>query len=413
LKLIFYFYYMFDLDYLARSGNSNSVISQSYSGSQNNKPISDGHLTEVDQKTSTVFSRFLDAVQAVNFKFICNFVTIGSRLQPDIYKGKRFTVTQNSCRASDESEYAKLLQTPYQLPKAISARIAERGYVDVPCSLTPLSKPGQCHGGVTLFLNKVLNGSNIQAIADEFKTGIPLPGVLQYQLYSQILQSNISIDIELLSVWNETCGESEKISGVEPTPNIAPDSRRENIVYAYRQYLLKYRQQPDSSLLESHIESINAFLKKNNQTELQPDEKVALNYIVSQCQCGTNPIERLSLEIWGLDVESQIEIAPDRDTPGGVLNRVEQLEPGAYKLSIPCYDVFGRKAGGHTIAFVVQEDGSTIFYDPNFSITEVKKEDRKKTMEKVFKYYAGSKGKNNSDVKGFVLLKVKLAPKTR
>lgn len=387
---------MYNNFYLTRSARP-------YIASWSTPHVSGERLTNVEQKTNSIFSDMLDGLIALFFVVQCNVKAFFLRDEDDIFQGKQWTRTQNMGQASDALEYAKFIYTPFPVPEKVKSQAAARGF-RAPNALSPTPVgSGHCEGGVNLFLKQTLKGIPMSDIAKEFNSGIPLDAVIQQQLFVE-LELTVK-DEDILHAW-KICKE-RNISLETKPPQITSTQypRAAHIISAYLQYLFECRQQP--ALLGNHIDRINTYLEVNfSEQPLNEAEKITLNCIASKCQYGTTWDSHFILEMNGLEVKPQIPdfLGDNEHTPRAILDRVSELNPGAYKLSFP---IPGRI--GHTIGFVVQNDGSTVFYDPNYSITEVPKAERTRAVSKIFNHYTGYSDFGRSNLEGCELVQVKLA----
>ncbi len=62
-------------------------------------------------------------------------------------------------------------------------------------------------------------------------------------------------------------------------------------------------------------------------------------------------------------------------------------ESGCYLMTMGVYGRLGNRGGFHATEFIVQKDGSTVFYDPNYSFTIGEGLSRKEAIESLFDHY--------------------------
>lgn len=391
------------------------------------------NLKSTEQKTDSVFSIVRECLHAAYFFIQSASELIYSIFTPNIFEGKLLTSTYNGGRPSDALEYAKYQYAPCKVPEDKEKQLAaagytqEQAYFDPECAqlaptqgifLSPIPvDKGKCHGGVTLFLQKALSGETEVEIAQQFASGIPLEGVLHQELAKKIwVEMGTKRSSSLLAASNDEM--------------IIQNPRDRAILQGYNQYFDFKEQNPDSL---DPIEWVDHYIQGQCclKEPLDDAEKATLYHIESM-RYKTRSNERLSLAVQGLEIEP---LKTDFDgNPDEILRSAPNLKPGAYKLNFPAYNIWGSHRGFHTVGFVIHDNGSTTFYDPNYSITEVTKEKRQRAIKKLFRHYTGySKSQKNSlfrqikhalkghanppeegiNPTGFNLLKIKAASNTK
>ncbi|MFZ0564680.1 MAG: hypothetical protein WAM28_00570 [Chlamydiales bacterium] len=71
-----------------------------------------------------------------------------------------------------------------------------------------------------------------------------------------------------------------------------------------------------------------------------------------------------------------------------LIKSIPDLKPGLYYLSTPVFDSSGEKVGLHALGIKVNENGSVLFYDPNYRIVRSDKNTIKQTIARLLLVYS-------------------------
>src|SRR5262249_30811787 len=148
-------------------------------------------------------------------------------------------------------------------------------------------------------------------------------------------------DQSLIEVWNGQCVQQNISLLVRPSEIIDRENPRAgHILSSYTQYLYQQRNQIGSL---DPLNWVDNHLQEQGKKGLSAVEKATLYDIDTDFRCGTEGRDHLGLEMIGLEIESQIPdtISPmyaEQNRPGAILDRIEHLDAGCYKLSFPTYD---------------------------------------------------------------------------
>ena len=257
----------------------------------------------------------------------------------DIYKGNRYTLTQNTGQEKDMDVYTAAQKNPIPLTKQQQKILRSHG-IGAEISLQPAYiDDGKCTGGTAYFLHKVLNNASTEELVGIFKEGIPYEAAINHEIYLKIF--------EPLS----ESGVADKLeAGLKTVSDFLFSSKSQ------KKKALKKDPSPD--LLKHEL----ALLSLNN---LAVDE-VVMNFQKSK----------------------ELNIASFEQQANYLMDLIPDLPPGAYKFTVPNHSGLGDYKATHTIGFVKKEN-TTLYYDANFAITEVKNGNNQNTIKRILRYYTG------------------------
>ncbi|MFZ0565416.1 MAG: hypothetical protein WAM28_04450 [Chlamydiales bacterium] len=101
----------------------------------------------------------------------------------------------------------------------------------------------------------------------------------------------------------------------------------------------------------------------------------------------TNELDRLefALALSGLELKEAIH---EKTTALDLLKTLPSLKSGLYQLTIPARDSKGR-SGLHALGLKVKDNGSVLFYDPNYRIVKSDKNEIKTMIARLLLVYSG------------------------
>lgn len=270
-------------------------------------------------------------------------VALSGGIDDSIYQGKEHTPTYNRGQNKDLVIYEGFQKNPIQPTERQRTILQLHGIDASGMKLKPAYEDeGKCSGGTTHFLNLVLNNASKKQLIDTFKNGVPLEAVVNHEIYLHIFE-------------------------LPAAPSIA-DSWEKGL-NALSSFF---------SLSKTSQSQTQEPLKKHPSSDLQRHERVLLN------------LNNLEVEESIMDCQKSREMHFNsfEQEANYVVAHMPELAPGAYKLSVPNYGPVGELKAPHVIGFVKQEK-TTLFYDANFTITEINNQDNQETLKRILRFYSG------------------------
>ncbi len=306
---------------------------------------------------------FVEKVQAVFHFAIDCLVMLGYLLKSvfysfaqdksdrsDVYEGRVICHTRNCAKASELWQYVKSRRNPTPVSKAYKEHTATYGFTTQPTTVR--AKPfngGMCMGGVTLFFKVWFRSKgNIDALVATFDGGVPIQGAFYQEQYETLYSEQYYP--RLVAIVNTDVTEDVKAYLRDKTkPSWVPDWADNDVAL--------------------HATFREILSQNSGQKNSEKDHTVA------------------ALKASELEAEVVLYDASSKN----LLETVETLAPGAYKLSFPVYSSIGeRKKHTHTIALIVGETGSySYIYDPNNSIAYSPKENLQTVMQRILTKHTG------------------------
>lgn len=336
------------------------------------------------EKTKSAFENVIDALiwicyviqHALHYLLTLNFDG------ESIFQGRVLCHTHNYGKISELWSYIKLRRQPLPISNEISEIATQYGFkstVNAQLSTTPHSG-GICFGSVVHFFKKWFETrKDIIQVATSFDRGAPLEGVLYQEIYDSHLDDYYYPDLSDLikGIIDSNALPSEQEIGDTPVARLLQGVR------AYQ----KENHNPRKGEMHTWVRN---WVQEQFALNLSGEWFATLRKVSSEYSSFfyASDMDR-SLAIFEFARLKSDEVHVN-SSPGEILRAIPNLQPGAYKLSFPCYSPLGReKKFGHTVAFVVQESGYSYFYDPNSCIACSNRNEVQATIGRLCTKYTG------------------------
>jgi hypothetical protein len=295
--------------------------------------------------------------------------------------------TVNRGKPSDGEAYEEFKVSPLQLNEKGREFFINRGYI-LPEKIIPQQiDRGKCFGAVNYFLRHHLESvdGDIAKTAQEFQDGVPIAASIEQELYGSLDYNEHPFVAQLL-------GDSDK-----PTNSLS--SEEQHILDAVKDFFNSTSPQGKILPHRCMTHHVEKWLDANYPGETMSEKnREALKYVENLLHYDLGAgiqlyITEMFINMNGMDIDQVIVC---NQGPDAILNALPKLEPGDYRLTFRCYDPYARDYGGHAVGFVVSNEGTTYFYDPNHLIGTLPSADRTERIGKVLKHYTGYSAKGNT-----------------
>ncbi len=283
-----------------------------------------------------------------------------------IFTDEVITKTHNFPKFSELWAYIQARHSPEPLPEQVSRIASEFGFVNTRTHISPRFSSGFCFGGVTVFCQKWLETQgDINAVAEEFKGGIPLKGAIYQEAYETLFEEKFYPELSTI-IQNARENRRDAVSLPAVFANAGP--------------LIEGAQS-----VEGNAEAVHQWALEERNIHIGGRYYATLREALPNSDSSLART-KAAFKLAGLNAQ----VLHSRSMPGPILGNIETLEPGAYTISFPTYGIFGEKSGDlHTVAFVFQEGAPSYFCENNRCIASVPKEEVKATIERLFTHYTG------------------------
>lgn len=331
--------------------------------------------------------------------------SLDNTIRNKIFKNRIVIKTDTYPPLMDLPKYTRIRREPVKIKidSKISKETANRclsqglsGLAANSCveQISPKPFQGHCMGNTMVFLKKWLKTYNIEKTAGLFKRGAPFEATIWQQIsenwsltyYPELVEPLIRV-IETYP--RVSFSEEKKIfhekGGLSAVILL-------EAIYAF----LGAKKDP---LKDDLIAEITSWIEKNHEGKRLGSFYLG-TLVVALDKLGNHVLGEKVLTCglfaaYGLEVENITVQAH----PGDVLRSVNDLNPGAYALSLPCYSPFGKLQNeSHSIAFVIKEGTKNCYiFDSNEAIALTPKEELQATIGRLFTHYTGWDFSENLD----------------
>jgi len=296
-----------------------------------------------------------------------------------VFQGQVLRETHNYAKFSELWSYVKLRRNPIPLPEGTDRYASKVGFTTNRTHIwTKPHSDGDCQGGVMAFYRKWFDTGDIEQVADYLEGGVPIQASVYQEMYISLFE-----DIHYPYLTEKI---QEYIDNYPSTIVLDPDFSNAAVIFDGLQAYLRKGHNPEEGRMAQWVRE---WAIQHRRTRIGGKLYASLReaaHLYDGIDMGardrtqaTYPLARLQAEVLHYDA-----------APGDVLRTIGTLPPGAYNLTFPTYGSTGsKKKGHHTIAFIVQQDALSYFYEPNSYVAYGLREKVQPTIGRLLEGYTG------------------------
>lgn len=286
--------------------------------------------------------------------------------------------THNFAKKEELKNYALLSDT--EIPELSKVAGAYGFYSSSKVKIAPMGM-GVCFGGVLHFFDSA-GANGVEKAAEEFRGGMPIQAAIYQSFYNELHCIPPNEEMRDLLIFAIDNAHAISASRLKEYWTGKFGERTLPVLNAIHDYIAEGHDPKDGGLLKAVQ---NALLLQNKSLKglYETIREVEEHYLGKPLYALDQ--DRLMFLFAGLEIEP---VCFD-DSPGKVIESLTNLEPGRYCLGLTVYTPIGSVGGHHATGFVINENGTFHFLDPNFAVGQIPKEHLQSTISKVFKTYTG------------------------